>query len=60
MNSNSNDTIMPAILVWGFWLSTSAVIRGGTMALAGWTKFASLLLVPLWLTYPTGSAPAAL
>ena len=57
MNSNSNDTIMPAILVWGFWLSTSAVVRGGTMALAGWTKFASLLLVPLWLTYPNGLRP---
>ena len=57
MNSNSNDTIMPAILVWGFWLSTSAVVRGATMALAGWTKFASLLLVPLWLTYPNGLRP---
>jgi len=57
MNANSNDTIMPAILVWGFWLSTSAVVRGGSMALAGWTKFASLLLVPLWLTYPNGLRP---
>ena len=54
MNSNSNDTIMPAILVWGFWLSTSAVARGATIALAGWTKFAALLLAPLWLTYPNG------
>ena len=57
MNANSNDTIMPAILVWGFWLSTSAVARGATMALAGWTKFASLLLAPLWLTYPSGLRP---
>ena len=57
MNSNSNDTIMPAILVWGFWLSTSAVARGATIALAGWTKFASLLLAPLWLTYPNGLRP---
>jgi hypothetical protein len=54
MNANSNDTIMPAILVWGFWLATSAGARGATMALAGWTKFASLLLAPLWLTYPNG------
>jgi hypothetical protein len=54
LNSNSNDTIMPAILVWGFWLATSATARGATMALAGWTKFASLLLAPLWLTYPNG------
>ena len=28
MSSNSNDTILPAILVWGFWLSTSAAARG--------------------------------
>ncbi len=54
LNSNSNDAIMPAILVWGFWLSTSAVARGAAVALSGWTKFASLLLAPLWLTYPNG------
>jgi len=54
LNSNSNDTILPAFLVWGFWLSTSAVARGAAVALAGWTKFASLLLAPLWLTYPNG------
>ena len=28
MNANSNDAIMPAFLVWGFWLATSAVARG--------------------------------
>ena len=54
MNSNSNDAIMPAFLVWGFWLSTSAVARGAAVALSSWTKFASLLLAPLWLTYPNG------
>ena len=57
MNANSNDTIMPAILVWGFWLATSAFTRGATIALAGWTKFAALLLAPLWLTYPNGLRP---
>ena len=54
LNSNSNDAIMPAILVWGFWLSTSGVARGAAVALSGWTKFATLLLAPLWLTYPNG------
>ncbi len=54
MNSNSNDAIMPALLVWGFWLATSAGARGAAVALAGWTKFAVLLLAPLWLTYPEG------
>ena len=60
MNSNSNDAIMPAILIWGFWLSSSAIGRGASTALAGWTKFASLLLVPLWLTYPDGLRPRAM
>jgi hypothetical protein len=54
LNANTNDAIMPAILVWGFWLTTSPVARGAAVALAGWTKFAALLLAPLWLTYPNG------
>ncbi len=57
LNSNSNDTIMPAVLIWGFWLATSPVARGAAIALSGWTKFASLLLAPLWLTYPDGLRP---
>jgi hypothetical protein len=51
-NSNSNDAIMPALLVWGLWLLTSPPARGVFVALAGWTKFAALLLVPLWASYP--------
>lgn len=54
MNSNSNDAIVPALLVWGFWLSTSSAARGVAVALSGWAKFATLLLAPLWLTYPNG------
>jgi hypothetical protein len=57
LNSNSNDAIMPAFLVWGFWLCTSPVARGVAVALSGWTKFATLLLAPLWLTYPNGLRP---
>jgi hypothetical protein len=53
-NANSNDAIMPALLIWGFWLSSSAWARGAAVALAGWTKFAALLLAPLWLGYPDG------
>jgi hypothetical protein len=56
-NANSNDAIMPALLIWGFWLASSAWARGGAVALAGWTKFAALLLAPLWLTYPDGLRP---
>jgi hypothetical protein len=50
-NSNTNDTIMPALLVFGFWLATSPWARGVFVSLAGWTKFAALLLVPLWASY---------
>ncbi|HZT84162.1 MAG TPA: hypothetical protein VE984_01925 [Gaiellaceae bacterium] len=51
-NSNTNDTIMPCFLVWGFWLVSRPAARGFFAALSGWTKFASLLVAPLWITYP--------
>ncbi len=53
-SSNTNDAIMPVLLIFGFWLVTSAFGRGAFLALAGWTKFAALLLVPLWAGYPEG------
>jgi hypothetical protein len=53
-NSNTNDAIMPCFLVWAFWLVSRPVARGVLSALSGWTKFASLIVVPLWLTYPMG------
>jgi hypothetical protein len=51
-NSNTNDAIMPCFLIWGFWLVSSPVARGALCALSGLTKFASLIVAPLWLTYP--------
>jgi hypothetical protein len=51
-NSNTNDSIMPAFLIWGFWLASSPVGRGVFGALSGWSKFASLIVAPLWATYP--------
>lgn len=51
-NSNTNDSIMPAYLIFGFWLVTSPIGRGAFAALAGWTKFAALIVAPLWATYP--------
>jgi hypothetical protein len=50
--SNTNDAIEPALLVWGFYLATSQLTRGVFAALASWTKFSALLLVPLWSGYP--------
>ena len=51
-NSNTNDAIMPCLLVYGFWLAASPVGRGVFGALSGWSKFASLVVMPLWATYP--------
>jgi hypothetical protein len=51
-SSNSNDAIMPALLIWGLVFVTSAPARGLFAGLAAWTKFASLLLLPLWASYP--------
>ncbi len=53
-NSNTNDAIMPCVLVWAFWLISRPVARGVLTAMSGWTKFAALIVAPLWLTYPTG------
>jgi hypothetical protein len=51
-NSNSNDAIAPALLVFGFWLAASPAGRGIFAALSSWVKFTSLLIVPLWASYP--------
>ena len=51
-NSNTNDAIQPALLVWGFYFASSARARGAFAALSSWTKFASLLVLPLWSGYP--------
>ena len=53
LNANTNDAIMPAFLVLGFWLASSAWARGAAVALAGWAKFGALLVAPLWATYPS-------
>lgn len=51
-SSNTNDALLPCFLVFGFWLASSPGGRGALAALSGWTKFASLVVAPLWLTYP--------
>src|SRR4029079_17896232 len=44
-------------LIWGFWLSSSPVGRGIFSALGAWVKMSSLILIPLWATYPSGIRP---
>jgi hypothetical protein len=51
-NSNSNDAIMPVLLIWGLVFVAWAPARGAFVALAAWSKFAALLLIPLWASYP--------
>jgi hypothetical protein len=55
LNANTNDAIMPAFLLFGFWLATSPPARGAAVALAGWSKFGALLLAPLWAGYPSAT-----
>jgi hypothetical protein len=52
MMSNTNDSIVPVFLIWGFLWASSPWARGISVALSGWTKFATLVAAPLWLTYP--------
>lgn len=51
-NSNTNDALPPLLLIWGFWLASSPWARGVFAALAGWAKFGTLLVAPLWAAYP--------
>ena len=51
-SSNTNDAIAPAFLIWGFWLASSPWAKGVAVALSGWTKLSSLIVAPLWATYP--------
>ena len=51
-SANTNDAIMPCLLIYGFWLASSPAGRGVFGALSGWSKFASLIVMPLWATYP--------
>ena len=59
-SSNTNDAIGPALLIWGFAVLTSNAGRGAFVALSGWTKFASLLVLPLWSGYPEARRPRSI
>ncbi|MDX6618321.1 MAG: hypothetical protein QOK36_707 [Gaiellales bacterium] len=56
LQANTNDMIVAAFAIWGFAFLHSPVRRGALLALAAWTKFAPLVLWPLWSRYPRGSA----
>jgi hypothetical protein len=52
-NSNTNDLIQPAVLIWAFYFATAPFLRGALTALSALTKFAPLVVVPLWSGYPS-------
>ena len=54
LQANTNDMIVAAFAIWGFAFATSPIRRGALLALASWTKFAPLVLWPLWSRYPRG------
>ncbi len=51
LNTNANDSLLAALLVYSFLFMLSSRMRGGLLALAGMTKFAPLALGPLYLSY---------
>src|SRR5581483_7296261 len=59
-NSNTNDAIMPALLVWGSAALTRDVARRPFVAVSAWTKFASLVVLPLWTGYPEPRRPRSM
>ncbi len=57
--TNSNDGLVAAFLIGVMLVATSAPARGVFAALAGFTKFAPLLLAPLLATHGTAGRPLA-
>ena len=56
LESNSNDSLVAALLVAALLLLESPPARGAMIALAGLTKFAPFALTPLFATYVPGAA----
>ena len=51
-NSNTNDMIQPALLIFGFYFLSSPALRGAFGMLGALVKFSPLVLLPLWSGYP--------
>jgi hypothetical protein len=50
--TNSNDTLVAALVLAAVWLAARPFARGALVALAGLTKFAPLVLAPLFAAHP--------
>lgn len=51
LESNSNDSLIAALLVATLLLAAKPMARGATLAAATWSKFAAAPLAPMYLTY---------
>jgi len=58
LESNSNDTLVAALLVATLVLAARPLARGATLAAATWAKFVAAPLVPMLLTYERKLRPA--
>ncbi len=50
--TNSNDALVAALVLAAVWAASRPFARGGLLALAGLTKFAPLVLAPLFALHP--------
>lgn len=50
--SNSNDALVPAMLIWGLVFAAKPVTRGLMAGLAVAAKFGPAILLPLWWRHP--------
>jgi Glycosyltransferase family 87 len=57
LQSNSNDSLIAALVIWGLALFSKPVWRGATLALATAAKFAPLVLAPLFAAGEPGLSP---
>ncbi len=56
LQANTNDMIVAAFAIWGFAFAVLARAARRPARARGWTKFAPLVLWPLWSRYPRGDA----
>jgi hypothetical protein len=60
LESNTNDTLVAALLVAAFLLAARPSARGALLAAATWSKFVAAPLAPLYMTYERKARPALL
>lgn len=59
LESNANDTMVAACMVWGLVAAHRPFARGVWIGLAALAKFTPAILIPLWLRHPFPRARAA-